>query len=71
MKNRLWLIGLILIMVSTLSCIKTPQIKSQWFVKMAPLAKKAGDAVRANKISFIPGNYKKIFLYFIQYIFKH
>ena len=42
-----------------------PQIQSQWFVKMAPLAKKAGDAVRAKKITFIPDNYRKIFLYWM------
>ncbi|MCX6720121.1 MAG: valine--tRNA ligase [Candidatus Staskawiczbacteria bacterium] len=42
-----------------------PQVQSQWFVKMAPLAKKAGDAVRAKKIQFIPDNYRKIFLYWM------
>jgi len=42
-----------------------PQIQSQWFVKMAPLAKKAADAVRAKKIKFIPDNYRKIFLYWM------
>ena len=42
-----------------------PQIQSQWFVKMEPLAKKAADAVRAKKIEFIPDNYRKIFLYWM------
>lgn len=42
-----------------------PQVKDQWFVKMAPLAKKAADAVRAKKIEFIPDNYRKIFLYWM------
>ncbi|MDD5152904.1 MAG: valine--tRNA ligase, partial [Candidatus Pacebacteria bacterium] len=42
-----------------------PQIKNQWFVKMEPLAKMAGDAVRAGKIRFIPENFEKIFLYWM------
>ena len=43
-----------------------PQILPQWFVKMKPLAKKAADAVRAKKITFIPDNYRKIFLYWME-----
>ncbi|KKT40860.1 valine--tRNA ligase [Candidatus Giovannonibacteria bacterium RIFCSPHIGHO2_02_43_13] len=43
-----------------------PQIKEQWFVKMKPLAKLAIDAVEAEKIKFIPENYKKIFLYWME-----
>jgi valyl-tRNA synthetase len=43
-----------------------PQIQSQWFVKMKPLAKKAADAVKAKKIVFIPDNYRKIFLYWME-----
>jgi len=42
-----------------------PQILPQWFVKMKSLAKKAFDAVRAKKITFIPDNYRKIFLYWM------
>ncbi|MEK7461873.1 MAG: valine--tRNA ligase [Patescibacteria group bacterium] len=43
-----------------------PQIKAQWFVKMKPLAKLAIDAVESDKIKFIPENYKKIFLYWME-----
>ncbi|MDO8523059.1 MAG: valine--tRNA ligase [bacterium] len=43
-----------------------PQIKEQWFVKMKPLAKLAIDAVNDGKIKFIPENYKKIFLYWME-----
>ena len=43
-----------------------PQIKEQWFVKMKPLAKLAIDAIEAGKIKFIPENYKKIFLYWME-----
>jgi valyl-tRNA synthetase len=42
-----------------------PRIMPQWFVKMAPLAKKAADAVRAEKIKFIPDNFEKVFLYWM------
>lgn len=43
-----------------------PQVLPQWFVKMAPLAKKAADAVKAKKIKFIPDNFRKIFLYWME-----
>lgn len=42
-----------------------PRVMPQWFVKMAPLAKMAADAVRAEKIKFIPDNFEKIFLYWM------
>ncbi|OHA59920.1 MAG: valine--tRNA ligase [Candidatus Vogelbacteria bacterium RIFOXYD1_FULL_46_19] len=42
-----------------------PQIKDQWFVKMAPLAKLAVEAVESNKIKFVPDNFRKIFLYWM------
>jgi len=42
-----------------------PRVMPQWFVKMAPLAKMAADAVRAGKIKFIPDNFEKIFLYWM------
>jgi len=42
-----------------------PRVMPQWFVKMAPLAKLAADAVRAEKIKFIPDNFEKIFLYWM------
>ncbi len=47
------------------STIIEPQIKDQWFVKMAPLAKMAADSVREGKIRFIPDNFEKIFLYWM------
>jgi len=43
-----------------------PQIKDQWFVKMAPLAKMALDAVQSGKINFYPDNYAKIFKYWME-----
>ncbi|MES2088085.1 MAG: valine--tRNA ligase [Patescibacteria group bacterium] len=42
-----------------------PQISPQWFVKMKPLAQKAAEAVEAKKITFVPDNYRKIFLYWM------
>ena len=42
-----------------------PRVMPQWFVKMAPLAKLAGDAVRDGKVKFIPDNFGKIFLYWM------
>ncbi|MDO8594788.1 MAG: valine--tRNA ligase [bacterium] len=42
-----------------------PQVSPQWFVKMKPLAEKAVQAVEAGKITFIPDNYRKIFLYWM------
>lgn len=42
-----------------------PRVMPQWFVKMAPLAKMAADSVRAGDIRFIPDNFEKIFLYWM------
>lgn len=42
-----------------------PQIKAQWFVKMKPLAELALKAVADGKLKFIPENYEKIFLYWM------
>jgi len=42
-----------------------PQIKNQWFVKMTDLTQKAGKAVLAGQIKFIPDNYQKIFLHWM------
>lgn len=42
-----------------------PRVMPQWFVKMAPLAKLAADSVREGKIKFIPDNFEKIFLYWM------
>lgn len=43
-----------------------PQIKDQWFVKMAPLTKLALDSVDRGEIKFIPDNYEKIFRYWME-----
>ncbi len=43
-----------------------PQIKDQWFVKMAPLTKMALDSVDRGEIKFIPNNYEKIFRYWME-----
>lgn len=43
-----------------------PQIREQWFVKMKPLAQKAVEAVNAGKIKFVPDNFRKIFLYWME-----
>jgi len=39
-----------------------PLISKQWFLKMDKLAKPAIEVVKKNKIKFIPGRYKKIYL---------
>src|SRR3990167_4693191 len=43
-----------------------PQVKDQWFVKMAPLTKMALDSVEHGEIKFIPDNYEKIFRYWME-----
>jgi len=47
------------------STIIEPQVKDQWFVKMAPLAKMALESVDKGEIRFIPDNYEKIFRYWM------
>ncbi len=42
-----------------------PQIKDQWFVKMKPLAELALKAVDEGRLKFIPDNYRKIFLHWM------
>lgn len=42
-----------------------PRLLPQWFVKMAPLAEMAAKAVDDGRIEFIPDNYRKIFLYWM------
>ncbi len=39
-----------------------PRISEQWFVKVAPLAKPAIDAVRTKKTQFVPENWSKTYL---------
>ncbi|MDC3237155.1 valine--tRNA ligase, partial [bacterium] len=38
-----------------------PSISKQWFVKVAPIAKKASDAVRNGQTRIIPGNWSKTY----------
>ncbi len=45
-----------------------PQIKSQWFVKMEPLAKKAVESIEKEEIKYIPEHYKKITLHWLNNI---
>ncbi len=37
-----------------------PQIKSQWFVRMKPLAEKALEKIRSKEVVYIPDHYEKI-----------
>ncbi len=39
-----------------------PRLSEQWFVKIAPLAKKAIEAVESGEITITPENYKQIYL---------
>jgi len=43
-----------------------PRVMDQWFVRMQPLAKLALDAVRAKRIEFVPENFEKIFIYWME-----
>ncbi len=43
-----------------------PQVRDQWFVKMAPLAQMAIEAVNAGSVQFVPNNYEKIFRYWME-----
>ncbi len=43
-----------------------PQIRDQWFVKMAPLAQMALESVNHGDIRFIPDNQEKIFRYWME-----
>jgi valyl-tRNA synthetase len=45
-----------------------PQIKSQWFVKMKPLAEKALEKIENDKVKYIPEHYKKITAYWLENI---
>ena len=43
-----------------------PQMKDQWFVKMAPLAQMALESVNRGEVKFVPDNYEKIFRYWME-----
>lgn len=45
-----------------------PQIKSQWFVKMKPLADKALEKINSGEIEYIPEYYKKITTHWLENI---
>ena len=45
-----------------------PQIKSQWFVKMKPLAEKALEKIQNDEIIYIPEHYKKITVHWLENI---
>ncbi len=45
-----------------------PQIKTQWFLKMKPLAAPAIKAIKNSDVKFIPGHYKKIALHWLNNI---
>ncbi|MBI2631272.1 valine--tRNA ligase [Candidatus Nomurabacteria bacterium] len=45
-----------------------PQIKTQWFVKMKPLAEKALEKINNGEIKYIPEHYKKITTYWLENI---
>ncbi len=45
-----------------------PQIKSQWFINMKPLAEKALEKIESGEIVYIPEHYKKITIHWLQNI---
>jgi valyl-tRNA synthetase len=45
-----------------------PQIQSQWFVKMKPLAEKALEKINSGEITYLPEHYKKITTHWLQNI---
>jgi valyl-tRNA synthetase len=45
-----------------------PQIKSQWFVKMKPLAEKALEKIGSGEIEYIPDQYQKISTHWLENI---
>lgn len=45
-----------------------PLVSSQWFVKMAPLAKPAIDAVKNGEVRFVPERFTKIYLNWLENI---
>ncbi|KND49972.1 MAG: valyl-tRNA synthetase [Parcubacteria bacterium C7867-003] len=45
-----------------------PQIKSQWFIKMKPLAEKALEKIQNDEIVYLPEHYKKITINWLENI---
>jgi len=45
-----------------------PQIKSQWFIRMKPLAEKALNVIKSGEIKYIPEHYEKISVHWLENI---
>jgi valyl-tRNA synthetase len=45
-----------------------PQVKSQWFIRMKPLAEKALEKIRSKEIVYIPEHYEKITIHWLENI---
>ena len=45
-----------------------PQVKSQWFVRMKPLAEKALEKIKSGEIRYIPEQYEKISVHWLENI---
>jgi valyl-tRNA synthetase len=46
-----------------------PRLSTQWFIKIAPLAKRAAEAVENGEITIVPDNYKTIYLNWMNNIY--
>ncbi|HTA25045.1 MAG TPA: valine--tRNA ligase [Terriglobales bacterium] len=46
-----------------------PRLSTQWFIKIAPLAKHATEAVESGEITIVPENYKTIYLNWMNNIY--
>jgi len=46
-----------------------PRLSTQWFIKIAPLAKRATEAVESGEIAIVPENYKTIYLNWMNNIY--
>jgi valyl-tRNA synthetase len=46
-----------------------PRLSTQWFIKIAPLAKRAAAAVESGEITIVPENYKTIYLNWMNNIY--
>mgnify|MGYP000586723818 CR=1 FL=1 len=43
-------------------CVIEPRLSLQWFVKMAPLAKRAKEAVEEGEVKFVPERWNKVYM---------
>jgi valyl-tRNA synthetase len=50
------------------STVIEPQIRSQWFVKMKPIAEKALEKIKAKEVVYIPDHYEKITTHWLENI---